>query len=89
VTHRFYQISESFHVFGKAGVAYYSIDSTTRQRQSSEWTAIGSDTTNKWGIVGGLGIAWDITDNLSLNTSASLHQFMAMKQYSMTAEYRF
>ena len=89
VTHRFYQISKSFHVYGKAGVAYYSIDSTTRQRQSSEWTPIGSETTNKWGVVGGLGIAWDITENLSLNTSASLHQFMAMKQYSMTVEYRF
>ena len=89
VTHRFYQISESFHVYGKGGVAYYAINTSTRQLQSSEWTPIGSNTTNKWGVVGGLGITWDITDNLSLNTSASLHQFMAMKQYSMTAEYRF
>ncbi len=88
-THRFYQISESFHVYGKAGVAYYSIDATTRQLQSSEWTPTGSNTTNKWGVLGGLGVAWDITDNFSLNGGVSLHQFMTMKQYSVTAEYRF
>ncbi len=89
VTHRFYQISESFHVYGKGGVAYYAIETTTRQLQSSEWTPIGSNTTNKWGVLGGLGVSWDITDNFSLNGGVSLHQFMTMKQYSVTAEYRF
>lgn len=89
VTHRLYTINGAFHFYAKAGVAYYYIESMTRQKQSSEWTTISTDKANKWGVLGGVGVAWDITDNVSLNGGVSLHQFMAIKQYSIALEYRF